>query len=342
MILHCKSPKGVKVCDRAGTDGTGVQGEVCPEGVEFYRAAVLDGRAVRDDAPECLFALGLLTPAVDDPGTVVAVPPEVATTALTRPMEQVVLEQQRAMAAARAAMTQVEGVYRDLRRHESDAVQRLSGAALIGAAVEEAALSAQHEALTAHPGGGRPEDLLVKSLPLALSHRERGVTARSLYQHTVRAHGPTLHYIKAVTDVGVEVRTVDEVFDRMLIYDRSVAFIPDQDKKHREHALRVTDPGVVRFLASAFDHIWERGRPVVYDEDQQRPRLLTDETRLRVLRLMVDGYTDAAIASRLGMSTRTVANHLKKISDLLGSNSRAQLAYLTAQNSLLDEHPAID
>ncbi|GAA3066680.1 hypothetical protein GCM10017562_36260 [Streptomyces roseofulvus] len=51
---------------------------------------------------------------------------------------------------------------------------------------------------------------------------------------------------------------------------------------------------------------------------------------------MVDGYTDAAIASRLGMSPRTVAAHMKKASDLLGSNSRAQLAYLIAQAGLLD------
>ncbi|MET7488690.1 LuxR C-terminal-related transcriptional regulator [Streptomyces sp. NPDC005538] len=278
---------------------------------------------------------------MNDPMAVVAVPPEIATAALLRPMERVVLDQQQAMATARAAMTQVESVYRDLRR-DSTIVQQLTGESVIAAAIETAARSAQREVLTAHPGGGRPEEILARSLPLALDHGARGVSQRNLYQHTVRTHGPTLDYIKAVTGAGIEVRTVDEVFDRMLIYDRSLAFIPDQNKKHRDHALLVTDPGIVQFLVSVFEHIWERGRPVLYEENQHRPRLLTDETRLRVLRLMVDGYTDSAIASRLGMSTRTVATHLKKVSDLVGSNSRAQLAYLTAQNGLLNDPAPCD
>ncbi|GHE58368.1 helix-turn-helix domain-containing protein [Streptomyces capitiformicae] len=108
-------------------------------------------------------------------------------------------------------------------------------------------------------------------------------------------------------------------------------------KDHGTHALKVTDPGVVHFLVSAFEYAWERARPVVQEHDQQRPPLLTDETRLHVLRLMVDGYTDAAIAGRLGISTRTVASHLKKVGDMLGSNSRAQLAYLTAKSGLLED-----
>ncbi|MEU3858412.1 helix-turn-helix transcriptional regulator [Streptomyces sp. NPDC028722] len=313
------------------------QTELCREGAEFYRSAVRSGGAGRERVPDCLLALGLLTPAVGDPRTLVPVPPEVATAALTGPLEQGILEKQQALTAVRTTMSQVEGVYRDLRQKDADVVQRLTGASLITAAVDEAARSAAREVLTAHPGGGRPEHMLVRSLPLALEAQRRGVLQRRLYQHTVRAHGPTLDYIKAVTAVGVQVRTVDEVFDRLLIYDRSVAFIPDKEKEHRDHALRVTDPGVVHFLVSVFEHAWERGDPIVYEQDQQRPRLLTDETRLRVLRLMVDGYTDAAIAGRLGMSTRSVATHLKKVSDLLGSKSRAQLAYLTAQSGLLDE-----
>ncbi|MFF4484889.1 LuxR C-terminal-related transcriptional regulator [Streptomyces sp. NPDC001544] len=277
-----------------------------------------------------------------DRRSVVPVPPEVAAAALTHPLEQRILEQQQAVAAVHETMAQVESVYRDMRRQDNGAVQRLTGASLITAAIDDAARSAQHESLTAHPGGGRPEHLLVEALPIALAARERGVKQRTLYQHTVRSHGPTLDYIKAVTEVGVQVRTVDEVFDRLLIYDRSVAFIPDKEKEHRNHALRVTDVGVVQFLVSAFEHTWERAEPVVYEQDQQRPRLLTNETRLRVLRLMVDGYTDAAIASRLGMSTRSVASHLKKVADMLGSNSRAQLAYLTAQSGLLNDvaHPS--
>ncbi|GAQ58326.1 helix-turn-helix transcriptional regulator [Streptomyces acidiscabies] len=325
------------MCGKTDISEAGFHTELCSAGITFYRNAVRQGRAVRDGAPDCLESLGLLTPAVDDPDAVIPVPPEMATVALTRPLEEEILRQQREMAAVRTTMSQVESVYRDLQGRDGKAVQPLAGESVIAAAIDEAVRCTRVEALSAHPGGGRPQRALVQALPLALEARERGIQQRRLYQHTVRTHGPTLDYIKAVTEVGVEVRTVNEVFDRLLVYDRTVAFIPDVEKSHRDHALRVTDPGIVHFLVSVFEHAWERAQAIVYTDDHHRPRLLTDETRLRVLRLMVDGYTDAAIATRLGMSTRSVASHLKKVSDMLGSKSRAQLAYLTAQSGLLDE-----
>ncbi|WP_280513731.1 LuxR C-terminal-related transcriptional regulator [Streptomyces purpureus] len=64
---------------------------------------------------------------------------------------------------------------------------------------------------------------------------------------------------------------------------------------------------------------------------------MTDEQRRTALRLMVQGYTDAAIAARLGMSPRTVAAHIKRASDELGSRSRANLAYLLATGGHLQE-----
>ncbi|KOV66189.1 helix-turn-helix transcriptional regulator [Streptomyces sp. MMG1121] len=310
--------------------------------MEVYRTATLKGRVTRAGAPECLATLGLLAPAVDDAEALVPIPPTVADATLVHQLEQQILEQQQAVFAMRASVAQAESVYRSLQQERGEAVQRLTGASVIAAAVEVEAQAAKSEVLTAHPGGGRPEDVLAKSLTYALEAQKRGISQRTLYQHTVRTHGPTLDYIKAATEAGVEIRTVDEVFDRLLVWDRSVALIPDKDSEHHNHALKVTDPGIVHFLASAFEHVWERAVPVVYEPDQQRPRLLTNETRMRVLRLMVDGYTDAAIAARLGISTRTVATHLKKVSDELGSNSRAQLAYLTAQSGLLECPPAAD
>ncbi|MFJ7045279.1 LuxR C-terminal-related transcriptional regulator [Streptomyces sp. NPDC101112] len=320
--------------------GAETPAEVCGAGLEFYRTALLEGRAPVAQAPDCVREFGLVAAAVDDAEALVPVPPSVATAALAHPLERLILEQRQALASVRASMSQAESVYRTARRDENESSQRLTPAPVITAALDEAIEATRHELLTAHPGGRRPEEVLVKSLPRTLTAHRKGVKQRTLYQHTIRAHGPTLDYIKQVTELGVEVRTVDEVFDRMIICDRAVAFIPDMGKDHGTHALKVTDPGVVHFLVSAFEYAWERAKPVVYEHDQQRPALLTDETRLHVLRLMVDGYTDAAIASRLGISTRTVASHLKKVGDLLGSNSRAQLAYLTAKSGLLDDATA--
>ncbi|WP_338671435.1 LuxR C-terminal-related transcriptional regulator [Streptomyces sp. SCSIO 30461] len=300
------------------------------------------GAVGRDEAPECLTILGLLAPSTGDPGTLVPVPPSVATTAQTYPMERAILAQQRKIAELRRTMSQVDSIYQEACHVGEPKVQRLAGASVISAALDEATCGADSELLTAHPGGGRPREILEESLKRVVLAQERGVVQRTLYQHTVRTHAPTLEYIRTVTAAGVEVRTLDEVFDRLIVCDRSTAFIPDKGGERSNHAIVVRDVGVVQFFVSVFEHAWERAEPVSFNPDQQRPSLLTEKTRLRVLRLMVDGYTDAAIASRLGMSTRTVATHLKKTSDLLGSNSRAQLAYLLAQTGLLDSPPITD
>ncbi|MEC7057521.1 hypothetical protein RFN57_35340 [Streptomyces violaceochromogenes] len=52
---------------------------------------------------------------------------------------------------------------------------------------------------------------------------------------------------------------------------------------------------------------------------------------------MVDGHTDAVIASRLGMSVRSVTNHVRWASDLFGSRSRAQLAYQIGRSGFLGD-----
>lgn len=273
MIVHCRNLKGAGMCGESDIrGGAKTHAVVCGEGIEFYRTALLAGRAPRTDAPGCVVTFGLVAPAVDDPESLVPIPPSVATAALAHPMERLILEQRQALAAVQASMSQAESVYRTARRMESESSQRLTPAPAITAALDEAIRGTRNELLTAHPGGRRPEEVLLKALPRTLEAHRKGVKQRTLYQHTVRAHGPTLDYIKQVTDLGVEVRTVDEVFDRMIICDRALAFIPDMGKDHGTHALKVTDPGVVHFLVSAFEYAWERAKPVVYEHDQQRPR----------------------------------------------------------------------
>ncbi|MFE5584446.1 response regulator transcription factor [Kitasatospora sp. NPDC056531] len=85
-----------------------------------------------------------------------------------------------------------------------------------------------------------------------------------------------------------------------------------------------------------FDHMWGRAQTITYGPDRLRPQRLAQESQTAVLRLMVRGHTDEAIAARLGISSRTVSSHIKKISDALGSRSRAELGYLVARSGILD------
>ncbi len=175
----------------------------------------------------------------------------------------------------------------------------------------------------------------------------KGVRQRTLYQHSVRSHAPTLAYIEQVLSEGARVRTVDEIFERVIICDRTIAFIPGTEER-KSTALAVRHAGVIDFLTKMFDHAWERGEPVAITVERHRPDLLTSSVRRTVLRMVVSGHTDESIATRLGMSARTVSTHIRKVSEALGSRSRAELGYLLSQRRLLegggglpDEAPAL-
>ncbi|MFE5869254.1 LuxR C-terminal-related transcriptional regulator [Streptomyces roseifaciens] len=255
-----------------------------------------------------------------------------------RPLERAIEEKQRALATARLSLQKVEEIYRA--GHKSNggtAVRIISGMDVISSTLSSAVLSCQEELLTAQPGGGRPQELLEKALASDLEALRRGVRQRTIYQHTIRSHGPTLSYVEQVCAAGAEVSTLDEVFDRLIVCDRKIAFVPDPGEERRQVAMVIEHPGLIRYLVGLFEYSWERATPLRHNPGEHRPPLLTDENRRAILQLMVNGYTDETIAGRLGMSTRTVATHVRKASELLGSRSRAQLAYLIAKTGILDD-----
>ncbi|GAA2415917.1 hypothetical protein GCM10010433_13660 [Streptomyces pulveraceus] len=67
-----------------------------------------------------------------------------------------------------------------------------------------------------------------------------------------------------------------------------------------------------------------------------RTPVVTSDLQRTILQAVVGGETDESIARRLGMSRRSVAEHVRRVSERLGSNSRAQLGYLVATSGLLE------
>ncbi|MEU9701196.1 LuxR C-terminal-related transcriptional regulator [Streptomyces sp. NPDC047981] len=253
-------------------------------------------------------------------------------------MERVIEEKKNALATMRASIAQAQEVYLDsYGQGDSHLIRVVQGADAISATLSAAVHACEEELLTAQPGGGRPQELLDKALASDLEAIGRGVAQRTIYQHTIRSHQPTLTYVEHIARAGGEVRTLDEVFDRLIVCDRKIAFIPDPSSERSEIALAVEHPGVVRYLVGIFEHAWQRASPLRNFPSTRLPPLLTDEVRRAILRHMVNGYTDDAIAARLGMSTRSVANHMRWAAELFGSRSRAQLAYLIAKSGFLDD-----
>lgn len=157
---------------------------------------------------------------------------------------------------------------------------------------------------------------------------------RTLYQHTVRHSRGTLAYVDLVADGKVEIRTLEELIERLMIFDHTVAFIPATDD--RQIALELRHPGMVEYLVKVFEQFWRRGvplqEPIPYHSNPEG----ISGVRLSIAQLLVEGHVDEAIARRLGMNVRTCRAHIAKLSSALGSNSRAQLGYLIARSGILD------
>ncbi|MGP3634967.1 LuxR C-terminal-related transcriptional regulator [Streptomyces sp. 24-1644] len=322
-------------CDcRESTSGRSPSERPCDTALAIYRRALVEGSLPQDEVADCLRALHLMVADRDSPGFMIPVPPETASFAALAPIEEAIVEQRRTLRSARAALSVFETLYADVHRLQQPALTRLTGEAVISKALDAGVAGCREEVRTAHPGGGRPAHILRESLIRDLGNLRRGIRQRTIYQHTVRADRTTLSYIEQVTAAGAEIRTLAEVVDRVIVFDRTVAFIPFSDEPH--NALRVQHPSLVRFLVRSFDEAWARSVPVRPERTPLRTPVITSDLQRVILQAVVNGETDASIARRLGMSRRSVAEHMRKVSGRLGSNSRAQLGYLVATSGILD------
>ena len=320
----CTEPNG------AAQDADGL----CEAGLVYYQD-LLRGVAQPDGCPQCLLDLGLVSRL---PEGYAPIAPRAALGSRIQRLERSIEQQKLLLETMRGTVFRAERAYLES-YHPSDThlIRVIQGPEAISATLSATVGACQHELLTAQPGGGRPQSLLEKALDDDLSALARGVRQQTIYQHTIRSHAPTLAYAEKITEAGGEIRTVDEVFDRLIICDRRIAFIPDPESPRSDLALAIEHPGVVRYLAGIFLHTWQRAVPLQPTSAGRHSPAVADEMRRAVLRHVINGYTDSAIAARLGMSLRSVTNHVRGASDLYGSRSRAQLAYLLARSGFFEE-----
>ncbi|WUS97819.1 helix-turn-helix transcriptional regulator [Streptomyces sp. NBC_00708] len=310
--------------------------ELCDEGRRLYASALRSGRIARaevEPAP-CLMDFALLHPDPDDAAWLRPVLPSAALAKHLNPIEREIQERRRH--SVRLAESFVP--FMDISAQDAPtthAITVLEGFNRINAALDLATAECLTEVLTVQPGGGRSEDRLSEALERGLSVVDRGVSIRTLYQHTVRHSPGTLAYAEQIANEHVEIRTLEELIERLIIFDRTVAFIPATDD--RQNALELRHPGLVAYLVKVFEQLWARAAPlreeIKYDSV---PRGLSGVQR-SIAQLLVEGHVDDSIARRLGMNVRTCRAHVAKLAAALGSNSRAQLGYLIARSGILDQ-----
>ncbi len=276
-------------------------------------------------APRCLMVLGLVVVPADDDTVLVPVKPDLALTSLLRPIDETAQK-------IRAGFESVRGIYKAAVREQPEYLSVLSGDAVVATELEEAVRGCRSELMTIQPLGER------QAYDISDPHLVgSGVSHRTLYPHAARANAPVLRHIRQIREACGEVRTLDQVTDRLIICDQSVAYVAFHQRDGSSGAVRIAHPAVVRFLVCVFESSWERARPVDSASVRDRHPSVTGEVQQAVMRLLVAGHTDDRIARRLGISRRSVAAHVARISEALNSRSRAQLGYLIALNGVVDD-----
>ncbi len=208
--------------------------------------------------------------------------------------------------------------------------EELVGLANISAAINAEVNSARIEILTAQPDGPRPPKTLSEALAQIRQKVASGVQMRTLYQHTARFDEATKEYVRSATEIGAEVRTLSEFFERLMIFDQRVAFIPSAADRTR--ALKITHPALVGFLVDVFSRAWDRAAeyPFVPSHAARAATEVLPDLRSSIKLLLVHGHSDAAIARRLGISSRSLQGHIQRIKQDLGAANRLQLGFRLA------------
>ncbi|MFE2284575.1 helix-turn-helix transcriptional regulator [Streptomyces sp. NPDC059443] len=310
--------------------------EMCAEGTRLYAAALGTGRVARGEVKNapCLLEFALLRPDPDDANQLRAVPPSVALAQRLHPIEREIQDRRRTAVDLTDAFEPFLALSAQSPAN-THAITVLEGFDQINAAIDLATAECHTEALTVQPGGARPTFSLSQSLERASPMIDRGVKIRTLYQHTVRHSQGTLAYVDRISTGKVEIRTLEELIERLMIFDRTVAFIPASHD--RRVALELRHPGLIEYLIKVFEQLWRRAVPlndkVTYTHS---PDGISGVQR-SIAHLLIEGHVDEAIARRLGMNVRTCRAHIAKLATALGSGSRAQLGYLIAESGILHD-----
>ncbi|MFF4270303.1 LuxR C-terminal-related transcriptional regulator [Streptomyces sp. NPDC001536] len=306
---------------------------LCEAGDRVYSRAVRRGRVPREDAEPvpCLLELALLHPDPDDMDWLVPTSPQEVMTRLLRGVHEEVSASQRRMGSAVAAFEWYAGLApQRSSAAEGSSIRVLDGLSRIQAAMDAATEACTTEVLTVQPGGIRPEHELTEGLHRALALRGRGVRMRDLYTHVARHGQGLLNYLELMGE-AVEARTLDEVIDRLILFDRTVAFIPASPD--RTLALELRHPALVGFLATVFERLWRLAIPLTAPLPDTGIEGISNREQ-SIAALLAEGHQDAVIAERLGISVRTCRAHIARLSETLGAASRTQLGVRIAQVGL--------
>jgi hypothetical protein len=221
-------------------------------------------------------------------------------------------------------------IYRGSSMSLQRAITEVEGVEAINRFIDTQLNDCRTELLTAQPYGKRPASTLAEVEQRDLMALRRGVRMRTLYQHSARQSPATREYVADVVALGAEVRTSDEFFKRLMVFDRHTALIPATE--NHAVAVAIHDKSIVAYLVDIFERAWERALPFTV-EGEAVARTIAGEVRAMTLRMLVEGHSDVVSAKRLGVSARTYASYIASLKEEFGVQTRFQLGWAMSRTA---------
>jgi len=280
------------------------------------------------EAVEQLLRYGLVQPAVGGKGEMTCVSPESAADVLLAPLEQEIREKRKLIGRIRTGLQTLVPEFEAgiANRRRSQAVEVVTGLDAVRKVIEESARLCTDEVLTSQPGGGRSVEVLEDAISRDEDMLDRGVSMRSIYQHTARYDGPTLAYVERVSALGAQIRTLGDGLMRMIVFDREIGIM--EVRGDRSSAVVIREPNIVDFMGTAFDRAWITAEPFPLSAARDDVRQVSNELSRLITTLLAEGRDDKSIARRLGMSERTCQRYVREILSQVGARTRFQAGYL--------------
>ncbi|MFJ1753805.1 hypothetical protein [Kitasatospora sp. NPDC088134] len=276
-----------------------------------------------------LLDIGLVVPDVNDPEVLIAVDPQQLTAGLSTAWQRSALELLTRAASLPADLHDLVQAYGNTSpAHQGGGmVEHLSGKTEINRRLAEFMEQANHEVLSAQPGGGARAFPAAAAIALDVGMLRRGVARRTIYQPSTRYSAPTREYVAAMTKEGGEVRTLGEPFTRLIVVDRAVAIIPFDG--NTERAAIVRDEAVIAYLVNSFEICWERAIPFLGGNEV--PPEVVSRLRQNIIRMLLQGVGHRVIARNLGLSERTLARHIAELREEYDAETLFQLGWKLAE-----------
>lgn len=270
--------------------------------------------------------------------TWVAVDPATATLQFTRPLEGAIQAWQAQVEGIRGRLSALTSVYAAGAR-PGDTVVSIAGLPDLIASLDETAARCTGEVVTVQPLGKGVQALAAHAAGRDRALLGRGVRVRAVFPHLARHDTVVRDYAEAVSVLGGEVRTTASTLPALVVFDRSVAYLLDEESV--ASAQRVTNPALVGFVMQAVENAWVGGETFSAATGGNRiPDLLAGETKETIVRLLAAGYKDEVVARRLGIALRTCRKYIAEIFDDLGAQSRFQAGWLVRERLAAAARPA--